>query len=212
MSTSKLQVLLDSTVAQFNDLKNGGSITLPEVLKIATGVFKEICTIKALSTDEKKGLVFLALQRGLKAAGPLQGLSHVDPGIVSEVEKQSLHVAVMAVFALGDAFPQAFAELQGFLSYIRCFLSKYLPACSEAAAAVSVLDPADGALIAEAVKALKAVTAPPASDPVADPAPAPAAAAPAAPAPAASPPALVVRTVETSPESVGSVAQNEAPK
>ena len=196
MSTSKLQALLDSTVAQFNELKNGGALTLPEVLKIATGVFKEIYKTKTLSTEEKKALVFLALQRGLKAAGPLQGLSHVDPGIVSEVEKQSLHMAVTAVFGLGDAFPQAFAEIQGFLSYIRCFLSKYLPACSEAATVVYGLDPKDGALIAEAVKALKAVTAAPAPAPASAPAP---------------PPGLEVRTVETSPESVVPVAQNEVP-
>lgn len=199
MSTSKLQSLLDSTVTQFNELKKDGVLTLPEVLKVATGVFKEIYAFKDLSTDEKKGLVFLALQRGLKAAGHLHGLSHVDPGIVAEVEKQSLHMAVSAVFGLGDAFPQAFAEVQGFLSYIRCYLSKYLPACSEAAAVVSVLDPTDGALIAEAVKALKSVTAPAAAaaDPVAH---------------ADLAPALEVRTVETSPESVVPVAQNEAPK
>jgi hypothetical protein len=188
MAPSKLKALLDSTVAHFTELKNDDSLTLGEVLKVATGLLKEIYTFKDLSTDEKKGLVFLALRRGLDAVGHLKGLSHVDPGILAEVEKQSLHMAVTAVFGLGEAFPQAFAEVQGFLSYVRRFLSKYLPACSEAAAVASVLDPADGELIAEAVKALKAVTAPPA---------------------ASDPAALEVRTLETIQESQVLVVHDE---
>lgn len=198
MPTSKLQSILDSTITQFNHMKQDGVLTLPEVVKVAMGVVKDIHAVKGLSIDEQKGLVFLALQRGLAAAGSLQGLSHVDPGIVAEVEKQSLHMAVSAVFGLAEAFPQVFAEIQGLLSYIRCYLSRYLPACSEAAVAASVLDPTDGALIAEAVKALKAVTSPAgAADPVAHTAPLPVS-------------ALDVRTVETTQESAAPSPQNNA--
>jgi len=162
MSASNLQSLLDSTVAQFNEVKKDGSLTLPEVVKIATTVFKGVYALENVSKHEKKAFVLMALERGISAAGPLQGLSHVDPAIVSEVEKQALHLAVSAVFGLEDAFPHAFAEVQGALSYIRRSLSKCLPACSQAAVTVSVLDPKDAALIAEAVKAAPAFAAPPA--------------------------------------------------
>jgi len=69
---------------------------------------------------------------------------------------------VSAVFGLEDAFPHVFAEVQGALSYIRQSLSKCLPACSQAAATVSVLDPKDAALIKEAVEAVKALVPVPA--------------------------------------------------
>jgi hypothetical protein len=77
------------------------------------------------------------------------------------VEKQILHIVVNAVFGLADAFPQVFAQMKGIVSSVRRFLSKYIPACSEAAAIASALDPKDGALIAEAVAALKLLTTPP---------------------------------------------------
>jgi hypothetical protein len=158
--SSVLQTLLDSTIAECAKAKQDG-ITVPEVIKIATTVFQGIYSLKVLSLAEKKAFVFLALERGLSAAGNLQGLSHVDPAIVAEVEKQALHMAMAAVFGLGDAFPQVFAEVESVLSYIRSFLSKCLPGCSGAAQAVAVaLDPKDAQLIAEAVKSLNAAVAP----------------------------------------------------
>jgi hypothetical protein len=184
MSASKLQVLIDSTVAQFNEAKKDGVLTLSEVVKIAGSILKDIYALEGVSTEEKKAFVLMALKRGLDAAGSLQGLSHVDPALVAEVEKQSIHMAVTAVFGLGDAFPQAFAEIHTIVSYIRSFLSKYLPGCSQAAAVAAVLDPKDAALIAEAVKG-------------------PAAAA-AAPAPAET---LEVRSVETTPPSTAPAPQ-----
>lgn len=149
-----LQALLDSTVVECKAIKAAGAVTLPEVVKVATGILKQIYMLKTITTEEKKAFVLMALQRGLDAAGPLQFLSHVDPAIVSEVEKQSLKMVVMAVFGVGEAFPQVFAELEYGLSYIRSFLSKYLPACSQAAATAAVLDPKDAVLIADAMKAL----------------------------------------------------------
>jgi hypothetical protein len=180
MPGSKLELLLDSTVTQFKEVQKTGALTLPEVVKIATTVAKEIYTLETLTTEEKKAVVLMALQRGLDSVGPLQGLSHVDPALASEVEKHVLHIAVTAIFGLGDVFPQAFAGAQNALSYIRSSLSKYLPFCSQAAVA-SALDPKDTALIAEAVKAFGSVSAP----------------------------ALEVRTVETTPQSVAPVPQTE---
>jgi hypothetical protein len=176
MSTSKLQVLLDSTVTQFRSIKQSGSVTLPEVVKIATTILKDIYFLESVSTEEKKAFMLMALQRGLDAAGPLQGLGLVDSAVV---EKHALHLAVTAVFGLVDTFPQAFAEAQTALSYVRSFLSKYLPVCSQAATAA--LEPKDTALIAEALASLKAFSAPVTT--------------------------LEVRTVETTPESVAPVAQ-----
>jgi len=186
--SSVLQTLLDSTIAECAKAKEDG-ITVPEVIKIATTVFQGIYSLKAVSLAEKKAFVFMALQRGLNAAGRLQGLSHVDPAIVAEVEKQVLHMAMAAVFGLADAFPQVFAGVETGLSYIMSSLSKCLPGYSGASQAVAVvLGPKDAELIAEAVKNLTAALAPPAAP-----------AAPAAPAPA---PALAVRTVETTQVSV----------
>lgn len=157
---SALQSILDSTIQSFKDVKKTGDVTQVEVLKIATNLLKSLYAIDNLTTDEKKAFVFMSLQRGLNEVGRIQGLSCVDPGIVSEVEKQILHIVVNAVFGLVDAFPQLFAEMKGIVSSVRRFLSKYIPACSEAAAVASALDPKDGALIAEAVAALKLLTTP----------------------------------------------------
>jgi hypothetical protein len=155
-----LQSILDSTLQSFKDVKKSGDVTQIEVLKIATNLLKSLYAMDALTTDEKKAFVFMSLQRGLNEVGRLQELSCVDPGIVSEVEKQILHIVVNAVFGLADAFPQVFAQMKGIVSSVRRFLSKYIPACSEAAAIASALDPKDGALIAEAVAALKLLTTP----------------------------------------------------
>jgi hypothetical protein len=184
MGASKLELLLDSTVTQFKEVQKTGTLTLPQVLKIATTVAKDIYTLETLTTEEKKAVVLMALQRGLDSVGPLKILNHVDPALASEVEKHVLHVAVMAIFGLGDVFPHAFAGAQNALSYVRSYLSKYLPFCSQAAAVASTLDPKDTLLIAEAVKALKAFDS-------------------------VSAPALEVRTVETNPQSVAPVSQNE---
>ena len=165
MSTSPLQAILDSTVAQFISLKAKGGATAPDVIAIATSTFKVVCTLAALSVDEKKAFIFMALQKGLAAAGPLQGLVHVDSAIVSAVETQTLHVAVNTVFAFAEAYPQVVAEIEGALSYVRSSLSKCLPGCSQAAAVVATLDPKDSALIEQAVAALKAVTTTVAGDP-----------------------------------------------
>lgn len=157
---SALQSILDSTLQSFKDVKKSGNVTQVDVLKIATNLLKSLYTMETLTTDEKKAFVFMSLQRGLNEVGRLQELSCVDPGIVSEVEKQILHIVVNAVFGLGDAFPQVFAEIKGIVSSVRRFLSKYIPACSEAAAVASSLDPKDGVLIVEAVAALKLLTTP----------------------------------------------------
>jgi hypothetical protein len=154
MSACKLQLLIDSTVAQFNEAKKDGVLTVSEVVKIAGSILKDIYALHGVSMEEKKAFLLMALKRGLDAAGHLQGLSHVDPAVLAEVEKQSIDMAVTAVFGLGDAFPQAFAEIQSIVSYVRSFLSKYLPGCSQAAVVAAVLDPKDAALIAEAVKSL----------------------------------------------------------
>jgi hypothetical protein len=105
------------------------------------------------------------------------------------VEKQLLHIVVNAVFGLADAFPQIFAQMKGIVSSVRRFLSKYIPACSEAAAIASALDPKDGALIAEAVAVLKLLTTPA--------------------APASAPAPLEIRTVESTQESVVPAAAPE---
>ena len=165
MSTSPLQTLLDSTVAQFVALKAKGGAAVPDVIAIATSTFKVLYSLAALSANEKKAFIFMALQKGLAAAGPLQGLPHVDPAIVSAVETQTLHIAVNTVFAFAEAYPQVVAEIEGAISYIRSSLSKCLPGCSQAAAVVATLDPKDSALIEQAVAALKALTEPVAADP-----------------------------------------------
>jgi len=157
---STLQSILDSTVQSFKEVKKSGDVSQVEVLKIATNLLKSLYAMDTLTTDEKKAFVFMSLRRGLDEVGRLQELSHVDPGIVSEVEKQILHIVVNAVFCLGDAFPQVFAEMKSIVSSVRRFLSKYIPACSEAAAVASALDAKDGALIVEAVALLKLATSP----------------------------------------------------
>jgi hypothetical protein len=108
---------------------------------------------------------------------------------VAEVEKQVLHIVVGAVFGLGDAFPQLFAGVETFLSYIMSSLSKCLPGYSGAAqVAATVLGPKDAQLIAEAVESLKAAAGPP--------------------APPAEPSALEIRTVESSQRVVAPLPEN----
>jgi hypothetical protein len=176
-----LQALLDSTVVQCKAIKASGTLTLPELGKIATGLLKEIYALKTITIEEKKAFVLMALQRGLDAAGHLQFLSHVDPAIASEVEKESLKMVVGAVFGLGDAFPQAFAHMEYGLSYIRSFLSKYLPVCSQDTFPLPPrLGPKDTELIVEALKA-------------------------------AGPQTLEVRTVEPTPQAAAQEPQNVAP-
>jgi len=153
MSGTPLQNIIDSVKQQFLDAKKDGRVTTTEVLAITATVLKQVQAFEGLSDDEKKSIAFLSLQQGLAAAGPLQGFSHVSPALVSELEAQVLHLAVNSAFAFLAAAPA--------LSYIRRFLSKYLPFCSQAAVAVSVVDPKDGALIAQAVEALKGVAHPP---------------------------------------------------
>jgi hypothetical protein len=189
-----LQALLDSTVAQCKQIKASGTLTLPELVKVATGILKEIYALKTITIEEKKAFLLMALQRGLDAAGPLQFVSHVDPAIVSEVEKQSLKMIVTAVFGIVDAFPQVFEGIESGLSYIRSFLSKYLPLCSQGPFPLPPrLGTDDSALIVEALKA-------------AGPQPvAPAGSQPVAPA------TLEVRTVEPTPQAVAQEPQNVSP-
>lgn len=157
MSATPLQTLVDTVKQLFLDAKAANKVTITQVVVITTTLVKQVCAFEALSEKEKKAIVLLALQQGLAAAGPLQGLSHVDPKLVSELENQALHLAVASVFGLLESAPELFAKIRSGLSLLRQFLSKYLPACSEAAAAASVLDPKDSALIAQAVEALDKV-------------------------------------------------------
>lgn len=183
MSTSPLQTLLDSIVAQCVALKGKDGVTVPHIIIMATSAFKGLYSVSALSADEKKAFIFMALQKGVAAAGSLQGLVKLDPALESQV----LHMAVNTVFAFAEAYPQVVAGVDGVLSYIRSCLSKVLPGCSQVAAVAATLDPKDGALIEQAVAALKALTTPVPSE---------AALVPSEPAP------LEIRNVESTQESV----------
>ena len=207
MSTATpLETLFDKVKTMFIDASKDGKLEPSEVLNIAFVVVKDVCLFKTLSLSEKKGLVLLSLQRGLSAAGSLKGFAHVDPSLIDELERQVLNLAVNSVFGAFDAVPQLLEVGNGLLSYVRRFLSKYLPFCSQAAEVVSAIDPKDGALISEAVKALQGVqcalqtrnvepTQVSQNDNAAVAAPVAAAAVPAA-APAAVAPAAVAPAVE----------------
>jgi hypothetical protein len=152
MSATNLENLFDSIKKQLTTIHESGGLTTATLLKLATNLVKDVSLMEGLSLEEQKGIVFSALQQGLASLGPLQNLFHTDPAVVA-------NMAVNAVFGLQEAFPALFSQAHGLLSYIRCFLSKYLPVCSQAAAVASVVDPKAAELIAKAVESLKSATA-----------------------------------------------------
>jgi hypothetical protein len=160
MSPSPLQNVVESVKDMLIKARADGKLTAAELLTITIETVKQIHAIHEISQEEKKGIVLLALQKGLSAAGPLEGFAHVDPALIAELEKQALHMAVNSAFGLLYSSPQFFAHVEGGLSSLMKSLSVCLPACFPVAAATSVVDPVDSQLVQQGAEALKKVTQP----------------------------------------------------
>jgi hypothetical protein len=159
-SISALETLIDDVKKAFADAKSDGKLEAAEVVQIAGDVAKKVFLIGTGTTVEKKALILHALQKGLAAAGGLQGLAVLKvagPAGLAAAEKQILSAAMASVEGLLNIAPQLFEPVRGCLSALKGPLSKLLPFCSQAASIAAALSPKDAKLIQEALGAYKAV-------------------------------------------------------
>ena len=159
-SVSALETLIDDVKKAFADAKSDGKLEAAEVVQIAGDVAKKVFLIGTGTLVEKKALILHALQKGLAAAGGLQGLAVLKaagPAGLAAAEKQILSAAMASVEGLLNVAPQLFEPVRGCLSALKGPLSTLLPFCSQAASMAAALSPKDAKLIQEALGAYKAV-------------------------------------------------------
>jgi hypothetical protein len=154
-SVSALETLIDDVKKAFAEAKSDGKLEAAEVIQIAGDVAKKVFLIGTGTLVEKKALILHALQKGLAAAGGLQGLDVLKvagPAGLAAAEKQILGAAMASVESLLNVAPQLFEPVRGCLSALKGPLSKLLPFCSQAASMAAALSPKDAKLIQEALQ------------------------------------------------------------
>jgi hypothetical protein len=157
-SVSALEALVDEVKRGITAAKSDGKLEGAEVVQIAGDTAKKVFLLGVGTIAEKKALILHALQKGLAAAGGLQGLADLEasgPAGIAAAEKQVLAAALASVDSLMKVAPQLFEPFRGCVSGLKAHLLKLLPFCSQAATMVSALNPKDAKLIQEALASYK---------------------------------------------------------
>lgn len=141
-----LELLVKETRHAFIVAKADGVLNAGEVIQIAVELAQKVQKVGALSGSEKKAMLLMALNKGLEAAGGLEGL----PGMAgaSNETKQAFQDSLM--MAASTAVDMLISAASGKLDLRKPSSWKaFLPICCPA---VQALIPKDQALLKEATK------------------------------------------------------------